>query len=69
MEYRRIKSTGYCPEQNCEYTVEVEYRVFTQVGSSEPTINKLSLHCPHQNQCPRQAEACPLYQTSSYPTP
>lgn len=68
MEYRRIKSTGYCPEQDCEYTVEVEFRVFTQVGHSEPDIDKIKLRCPHQNQCPRPTEACPIYQSTSYPT-
>lgn len=69
MEYKRIKSIGYCPEQGCECTIEVEFRVFTQIGSSEPTVNKLSLKCPHQAQCQRQVEDCPLYQSSSFPVP
>ena len=67
MEYKRIKSTGYCQERDCECTVEVEFRVFTQVGSSEPSIDKTALKCPYQNQCPRRAEACPIYQSASYP--
>lgn len=65
MEYRYIKTTGYCPEQNHECTVEVKYRIFTQLGNSNPNIDKIALKCPYQ--CPRQAEACPLYQSSNYP--
>lgn len=69
MEYRYIKTTGYCPERDCECTVEVGFRVFTQVGSSEPSVDKITLKCPHQGQCPRQAEDCPLYQSSSCQVP
>ena len=65
MEYKRIKTIGYCPEQDCECTVEVEFRVFTQLGSSKPNVDKIALKCPHQ--CPRQVADCPLFQSACYP--
>lgn len=65
MEYKRIKAVGYCPEQNCECTVEVEFRIFVQLGHSQPTIDKIALKCPYL--CPRQAADCPLYRSAHYP--
>lgn len=70
MEYRRIKSTGYCPEQDCEYTVEVEFSVFNQIGAP-PIIRKHGVKCPYRDQhgCQTPGEACPVRKSAHYPQP
>lgn len=54
---------GFCPEQNCEYQVEVTFREYRSLGQTHSYSVPVGMECDYLNahECHRAESQCPLW--------
>lgn len=68
MKYFRIIS-GYCPEQDIDYSIKVTYIGLYTLGSRRQGYKKLEFYCEHYDEFDCSYEnnrLCPLYNTAPH---